>query len=350
MGIRYGIIGCGNISRFHFNALRKINARVTWIADINKAAAEERAGEWNAEATDDYDKLISSEDVDVVCILGPASIHRDTTLKAIAAKKHVICEKTMTNSEKDAIEILRASRKSGRFFFTSYMKRFYSAAVKAQSLLPQLGKVYSAYARSYQAWGNFYTDGHGWDLNAVLKNFGGAVTKCAGSHMIDMILWLLGRPDSVYANINFYPGSKFDRRATAVFEYDNDMTVTFETLAHPLRRVGYERNSWDEYIEINGTAGRLALYTTMWDHPENNGALLVHYDDQTQSSAEYRFEPENPFDLEIAYFDKCMSENRAGKPDAEDGCCVDVIIERMFQAAREKRSVVINWKEVFTGE
>jgi len=150
----------------------------------------------------------------------------------------------------------------------------------------------------------------------------------------------------VYANINYYPGSEFDRKAAALFEYNDDKTVAFETLAHPLRRIGYERNSWDEFIEVNGTAGRLTLYTTLWDHPDNNGALLVHYDDGEGCSAEYRFAPENPFDLEIAYFDACMRENRPGRPDAADGCSVDVLIERMFQSSRDRRSVAVDWKEV----
>jgi len=267
MALRYGLIGCGNIARFHFAALRKIDAHITWIADINLKTATQYAKEWNARATADYNELIAATDVDVVCVLGAASIHKDALQKAIIARKHIICEKTMTNCEKDAIEILRAAKASDKMFFTSYMKRFYSAAVKIKDLLPQIGKIYSAYARSYQAWGNFYTADHGWDLSSVLRNYGGAVTKCAGSHMLDMIMWLLGRPDSVYANINYYPNTEFDRKTTAIFEYNDDKTVTFETLAHPLRRIGYERNSWDEFIEINGTSGRLTLYTTMWDHP-----------------------------------------------------------------------------------
>jgi predicted dehydrogenase len=347
MVLRYGIIGCGNISRFHFSALKKIGARITWIADINLAAATERSKECGARATSDYNELIAAPDVDVVCILASASIHKDAALKAIANGKHVICEKTMTCCEADALEVCCAARASEKMFFTSYMKRFYSAAQKAKALLPEIGKIYSSYARSYQAWGNFYAENHGWDLGAVLKNFSGAVTKCAGSHMLDMIMWLLGRPDSVYANISYYPGSAFDRRATALFEYRDDKAVTFETLAHPLRRIGYERNSWDEFIEINGTDGRLALYTTMWDHPDNNGALLVHYDNASERSSEYRFAPENPFDLEIAYFDACMRENRPGCPDVLDGCNVDVLIERIFKSSEEKRSIAIEWERLY---
>ena len=42
------------------------------------------------------------------------------------------------------------------------------------------------------------------------------------------------------------------------------MTVNFETAVHPLKKIGYERNSWDEFIQINGVNGRLEIFTVMW--------------------------------------------------------------------------------------
>src|SRR5512133_4217352 len=104
--VRYGIIGCGSISRFHFAALEKIGAQITYIADINQAQAERYAQKFGSRVTTDYSELINSCDVDVVCILASSSIHKDAALKAIAAGKGVICEKTMMNNADDALEVL----------------------------------------------------------------------------------------------------------------------------------------------------------------------------------------------------------------------------------------------------
>jgi len=344
--IRYGIIGCGNISRFHFAALEKIGAKITYVADINLEAAKKRAAEFGALATADYDELIASPDVDVVCIVCAGVVHKDAASKAIAAGKHVICEKTMMTNQPDAYDTVMAVRDKGTIFFVSYMKRFFSAEQKLKELLPEIGKVFAATARSYQAWGNFYTPDHGWNLEAILEGYGGAVTNCAGSHILDMILNLFGRPYSVYANINYYPGTKFDRKATAIFEYDDDKTVQFETYAHPLKHIGYERNSWDEGIQITGTKGRLELYTVMWDHPENNGVLLVHYDNERGTSTEYRFNPENPFNKEIAYFNDCFEKGVQGNPSYEDGFNVDALLEHMHISNKEHRSIKIDWQNV----
>ena len=344
--IRYGIIGCGNISRFHFEALKKLGAEVTWVADINLEAAKIRAEEWGAQATADYRELIAAENVDVVSIVCAGTVHKDAALRAIEAGKHVICEKTMMTNQADAYETVQAVRRSGTIFLVCYMKRFFTAVRKMKELLGQIGKVYSVQARSCQAWGNFYTPDHGWDLQGILNGYGGAVVNCAGSHMLDMILYLFGRPESVYANINYYPGTQFDRKGTAIFEYGDDKTVQFETLAHPLKYIGYERNSWDEGIRIMGTQGELKLSTVMWDHPENNGLLLEHYDNRAGTCTEYRFEPENPFDKELAYFHDCLEKGIQGTPGYIEGYNVDALISHMFLADREKRSIPNDWQDV----
>ena len=66
--VRYGIVGCGSISRFHFNALKKIGAKITCVADINLEAAQKRADEFGARAVTDYRELVTADDVDVVSI------------------------------------------------------------------------------------------------------------------------------------------------------------------------------------------------------------------------------------------------------------------------------------------
>ncbi len=50
-----------------------------------------------------------------------------------------------------------------------------------------------------------------------MKSYGGGVVKCAGSHMIDMALDFLGRPESLYAHVDYVPGSMLDRKASVIF-------------------------------------------------------------------------------------------------------------------------------------
>jgi predicted dehydrogenase len=343
---KFGIVGCGNISKFHFNGLEKAGAEIVHIADINEAAAKPWVDKFGAKFSTDYDDLINDPEVTVVSILTGSKFHKDIALKAITAGKDVICEKTMMDNGAEAAEVAKAAADSGVLFFSAFMKRFFPASVKAKELMPALGRIFSAQVRSYQPWGNFYEADDTGDFGFVLSTYGGAVTKCAGSHMLDMMMFLLGRPERLYAHIDYIPGTEFDRKATALFAYKEGMTASFEAATHPLKKIGYEKNSWDECIQINGVNGRIDLYTVMWDQPENNGALLVYYNNEDETSTEYRFEAVNPFDIEMKYIHECLTNRVQGDPTVVDGFNVDVVIETMTESARDKISITIDWKEL----
>jgi predicted dehydrogenase len=344
MDVRYGIIGCGNISRFHFNGLEKADARIVHVADVDPAKADARAKQFNAKASTDYRAVINDPDVTAVAILGPGRFHKTMCLEAITAGKDIICEKTLANDPAEAAEIARAVQSAGTLFFTAYMKRFYPASQKAAAMIGSLGTLFSAHIRSYQCWGDLFSVANGAGHQWILDGYGGAILKCAGSHMLDMMMFLLGRPTSVYASIDYMPESKIDRRATALFEYPGSLAVTFETVGHPLQRIGYERNSWDERVEINGVNGRLELYTTLWDQADKNAALLVHYDNATQTSTEYRLDRVNPFDIELAHFHGSLTRREQGTPSVIDGFNVDAVIGAIEQAHRARAAVTIDWQ------
>lgn len=341
---KFGIIGCGNISKFHFDGLEKAGADIVHIADINEAAARPWVDKFGAKFSTDYNDLINDPEVTVVSILTGSKFHKDIAMKAIKAGKDIICEKTMMNNAEDAEEVARAVAEYGTLFFSAFMKRFLPATIKAKELLPSLGRIFSAQVRTYQAWGNFYEAEDAGDFSFVMDSYGGAVTKCAGSHMLDLMLFLLERPESLYANIDYIPGTKFDRKSTALFEYDDGMNVSFEAATHPLKKIGYEKNSWDECIQINGVNGRLDLSIVMWDQPEKNAALLVHYDNETETSTEYRFDAVNPFYVEMQYFLDCLKMRKQGNPTVIDGFNTDTLIETMTISSQKKASVKIDWK------
>jgi predicted dehydrogenase len=341
---KFGIIGCGNISRFHFSGLAKINAKITHVADIDLARAQKAAEPFNARCSTDYRAVLSDPNVTVVSILGPGTIHKSICLEALALGKDIVCEKTLANNPTDAFDIASTVQKSNSLFFTTYMKRFYPAVQKAKELLPSLGILFSAHARSYQAWGDLYSltdaSNHQW----IVDSYGGAIIKCAGSHILDVLLYFFGRPSGMYAAIDYINNSNVDRKVMALLQYPGSLTVNFEAAAHPLKKIGYERNSWDEQIEINGTGGRLNIFTTLWDQADHNAAMLVHYDNATQRSTEYRFDCVNPFDQEMEYIVRCLTERKQGNPNVIDGFNVDVLIASIEESHRKKACIAPDWK------
>jgi len=90
--------------------------------------------------------------------------------------------------------------------------------------------------------------------------------------------------------------------------------------------------------------GRLDLSIVQWDQPEHNAALLVHYDNTTETSTEYRFDAVNPFHVEIAHIEDCLTRREQGGPTIVDGYNVDLVIESMAISSRERRPVVLDWE------
>ncbi len=340
----FGIIGCGGISRFHFDALANAGVRVAHVSDLQEETARPRVEQFGARYSADYRSLLADDDVTVVSVLTGGATHHRICIEALEAGKDVVCEKTMTNSSSEAREVVEAAGDSGRLFFTAYMKRFFPAVAKAQELLGRLGTLFSAHVRIYQAWGNYYDlDSIDERMEHVLNNYGGAVMKCAASHMIDMTLNLFGRPAGLYGYVDYVGSSRFDRRALGTLVYDSGFTVCLEAATHPLRKIGYERNSWDEGLEVRGTAGTLALSFVRWDAPLNNGVLLEHYDNESETLTEHRFDAVNPFDLEIAYFVECLRNRTQGHPDVMDGHDVDLVIETITTSHEKKAFVPLQW-------
>ena len=343
MTITYGVIGCGNIARFHFAGMQKAKARAKWACDLQEEAAKPYVNKYQAAFTPDYRRILDDPEVDAVVVGSATRTHAAICCDAIAAGKVVLCEKTMANSAGEAKEIVHAVQQAKTLFFVSYMKRFFPAAAKAKELLPRLGRLFSAHVRSYQPWGNFYERNDISEFAFVFEGYGGAVLKCAGSHMIDTTIDWLGRPERVLAHVDYVENTQFDRKATAIFEYPNGLTVSFETATHPLKRIGFARDAWDEFIEVNGINGRLRLSFVTWDEPERHAPLLVHYDNATGTSTEYRFEPVNPFDLQAKHFSDCIRQGQPGRPDVMDGMNVDVVIDAIVQSAKAGQAVDVDY-------
>ena len=346
MNIQYGVIGCGYISQFYTEFFKETGAKVAHMVDLDLEKARTAAQCFQAKAGTQYQALIDDPDVNVVVVLAHARFHHEICMAAIKAGKHVICEKTLANNAREATEIALAAKKADVLFFTAYMKRFFPAAQKAKQLIPALGPLFSASARSYQYWGNLFEPGDDFSDELWMNSFGGGILKCAGSHILDLILHLMGRSKSLYAHIDHVPGLKLDRKAVAMLQYPSELTVSFQAVGHCLSRIGYQRNGWDERLEINGTRGRLDLYTTTWNKSKECAALLVHYDEQTEGATEYRFDAVDTFNAQMTYFDQCLKKGTPGHPDASDGAAVDMLIAAMADSSIHNKPIDIDWKQL----
>ncbi len=351
MSITVGVIGCGNIARFHFDGLQQAEADVKWVCDLNEEAARPWAEELNARYTAGYQDVLDDQEVEAVWVTPVSRVHREICLAAIEAGKAVVCEKTLAENPDDAADIVRAARQAGTNLYTSYMKRFIPAVEKAKELLPQLGRILSSNFRVHQPWGNlwnnhpddgfFHTPVDG--TSEVVKHYGGGILVCGGSHILDLICHLVGRPDQLSASMHVPEQRDYDLRASALMETPNG-PVHFEALSHPLGEIGFLRDGWDEWIQITGTEGRLDIYSAMWDNPENKSSLLVHYDNATGQSTEHRFPAVSPFVRAVDHFCEQIALGEQGPQSRRTGYDVDELIAHVQKSAEQDKKLDVSYQ------
>ncbi|MDK1031773.1 MAG: Gfo/Idh/MocA family oxidoreductase, partial [Planctomycetia bacterium] len=236
-------------------------------------------------------------------------------------------------------------------FYTSYMMRFIPAVEKAKELMPSLGQIMSTHIRAYQYWGNLWegNPAEGFfhkpagEASPSVKNFGGGILVCGGSHILDLVVFFLGRPRRLFASTYTPDYTDLDLHAAALMETDNGV-VHYGALAHPLTKIGYLRDSWDEHIEINGTGGRLDIYSATWDQVEHKASMLVHYDNTTEQSTEYRYDAVSPFERAVAFFCANIERGEQGSQSRLTGYDVDELIAHITKSGETGQALDINWR------
>jgi predicted dehydrogenase len=155
--------------------------------------------------------------------------------------------------------------------------------------------------------------------------------------------FFLGRPERLYASMH-QPGDRdYDLLASALIETPHGV-VHYEAAAHPMQKIGFLRDGWDERIEINGTGGRLEIYSGLWDQPYVKDSLLVHYDDATQAVREYRFGAQSPFEHAVAFYLGNIERGEQGTQPITTGYDVDELIAHVKRSAATCQAVDIAWK------
>jgi len=347
-----GVIGAGYISRFHFKAYAETKTPVALVADVNRAAAEAAAAPFGAAVTEDWRKVIAHPTVNVVVVLTSSGSHFEMVRAALEAGKNVISEKTLTLSAKQSLELGKLAEASNLILYTSYMKRFFPAVQKTKELIPRLGHLMSVYARTYQvvAPDNFHSGTlPGWvsreadGASPIRKKSGGGVLVCGGSHILDLLLHLTGKPRGVFTRNFTREGSDVDLMSHALLDLEGGGTGHFEANWHPLRKIGYEKRGWDECLEISGVNGRLVIQIPVWNEPENNAATLTYYDNEAETFTDYALPIVNPFVEAQRSFLENIAQGRQGPQDRYTGYRVDLLLEKMQQSADAGRPVEIRW-------
>jgi predicted dehydrogenase len=143
--LRVGIVGCGLVTQvLHLPSLAYLTEQftVTALCDVSDTVLQTVGDTWQVRRRlRNYQDLVAQDDVDVVLVANPDAYHADAALAAIAAGKHVLIEKPMCMTLREADAISAAQQKAGVTVQVGYMRRYAPAFVEAVRLIPELGDI-----------------------------------------------------------------------------------------------------------------------------------------------------------------------------------------------------------------
>ncbi len=269
--LRVAVIGTGFVGRVHVeNIRRQTDAELVAIADQNAELAASFGEVLGIErAEGDYRTLLADPSIDAVHICTPNHTHFPIARDAIAAGKHVLCEKPLAMSAAEASELVQRAQDSGVVHATSYNLRFYPNVQQMRRMVAtgDVGEVLAVQGSYVQDW-LFYDTDYNWRLEPEVGGSSRAMADI-GSHWCDLLEHVTGRRiTAVCAELaTFHPVRKKPKRAIETYagkilsqeDYEDRPIETEDFGAILLRFDGRTRGSLTVNQVAAGRKNRLAI-------------------------------------------------------------------------------------------
>jgi len=225
--LNVGVIGLGAIGQKHCDSLAKIRqANLMALADVNEAVLNKTAEKLGATPYTDYKQMLADPDLEAVVVATPDDLHRDISIQAAQAGKHILVEKPIATTEADALAMMAAAEKVGVKLMVGFTLRFVPHYQQARQAVEtgKLGQMVSIFARRL-------------NLITQAERIGGrcGVLHFLGVHDFDMMRWMVGsEPVSIY--------SEASTSVQRVFPQENE---TFTTIRFANGVVGCAHIGWN---------------------------------------------------------------------------------------------------------
>lgn len=226
---RAGIVGGGFMGRVHAHAIRVAGGEVVAVAASTPASGVRAARDLGVgRAADDVDHLVGMDDLDVVHVCTPNHLHRPVALAALAAGKHVVCEKPLATSSAGARELVAAADERGLVGTVPFVYRFHAMAREARERIRAggIGRVLLVHGSYLQDWMQDPAADN-WRVDAELGGPSRAFADI-GSHWCDLLEFLTGdRIEAVQAQFATVHADRGDGARPVATE--DVATVSFRT-------------------------------------------------------------------------------------------------------------------------
>jgi predicted dehydrogenase len=261
-----GIVGAGMISEFHAVALRAVTgAKLSAIYARDAAKGAEFAAKHGCAAYSDYEAFLAHPGLAAVSICTPSGAHLEPAMTAMAAGKHVICEKPLEVTPARVDAMIAAAAKNRVLLSGIFQRRFNpSTAVLKEALdAGRFGRIALAEA-SIKWWRTQeYYDSGKWRGTWALD--GGGALMNQGIHTIDLLLHLMGPVKRLSASVGLIAHERIEVEdsAVAILEFASGAKGVVQATTACWSKKGHPAE-----IQIGGDAGSVIMTDDKFRHWE----------------------------------------------------------------------------------
>lgn len=328
----WAIVGLGHQAERIARAIsRSKNGQLVAVCSNNARRAQQFAKEYGASAYfSSYQKMIHLLNVDAVFIASPNYRHKEETIQALEAKKHVLCEKPMALNLRDGSAMLRAAQQNKRQLGIGFYLRHLAIIQNAKEIIHsgKIGKlilieihwsVNSLAGKEISPFGGYMS----W--RSDLKKSGGGAITARGVHMFDLLWFLTGLEiQEVQSYTDSDTEHPVDALATGLFRLGDAFAILTTS-----RRIPHTENT----VNVYGSLGRMVLRDALNSHAKSRLELF------TGNKTVKTFPAYDAFQKEIEDFGNTVFGKDSPGAAGYDGLKSIAITEAFLKAAGSKKSV-----------
>jgi predicted dehydrogenase len=353
--VRVGMISYDHVhAEFRSRALAEMvdDVRIVAIAEADEVRGQAAVRKFGGTYYKDYRDLLARDDLDLVFIHSANNTHKEIVLEAVAAGKHVFCEKPLANTVLDAEAMVDAVKRAGLRHAVGFCSRFIPEAERAKEIIGagMLGRLLSAKALiglagieeigcpDYMA---------AWMTDPV-RGGGGALID-EGAHAFDLLHWLAGDIRSVCsttANLN-KPQLQVEDNAITLIQFENGALGSLSTLWSLNIDIGM-RNVLEFYgtdgtlfVELTSKTPKVSLYTERTPETSLNGWFDPYLKPAKTEPHDYLSWPTHSrhYKREVTHLVGCFKNGEPFRATFEDGLKVVRVTEAAYRSAEQRRFV-----------
>lgn len=330
--VRWGVLGCGFIAgQAIAPALQDLDGATLHSAlsrDQDKADSfcAPYAG---AVGYADRDRFLADPDLDAVYVATPNFRHAQDVIACAEAGKHVLCDKPLADDAQQAAAMVAACAGAGVKLGVGFQLRFHPAHREMAQRIAEGDLGILSHAMASMCFR--YPDGPSeWRKN-LHQAGGGWATNDLGSHLVDLLISLLGSVHQVQAVLSHkvygYAGEDL---ASALLEFDNGVVATWVCSTGT--------NAPASQLAVFGSGGYLQAEGTLGLVP---GGTLTAGEGLQAQTLDYAFDHPTLYHAELSAFSEAVRNGGRYPVPGEDGLAVASVLDAVRRSAKERRPITV---------